>query len=55
MQNRQAYWLLFSANAVSGFAQGITMLAIPWYFSKQLEQPSLFGLIYGTTTLLMIF
>ncbi|MEX1189885.1 MAG: MFS transporter [Bacteroidia bacterium] len=55
MKNRKAYWLLFSANAVSGFAQGITMLAIPWYFSRQLGKPELFGSIYGITTLLMIF
>jgi MFS family permease len=54
MQNRKAYWLLFSANAVSGFAQGITMLAIPWYFSRELGKPGEFGTIYGITTLLMI-
>lgn len=55
VKNKQAYWLLFSANAVSGLAQGVTMLAIPWYFSNQLGKPELFGTIYGFTTLLMIF
>lgn len=55
MKNRRAYRLLFTANAVSGFAQGITMLAIPWYLSTQLGKPELFGLIYGISTILMIF
>jgi MFS family permease len=55
VKNRAAYRLLFTANAVSGFAQGITMLAIPWYFSTQLGKPELFGTIYGLATIFMIF
>ena len=31
------------------------MLAIPWYFSKILGQPELFGLMYATTTFVMLF
>jgi DHA3 family macrolide efflux protein-like MFS transporter len=55
MKNRTAYRLLFTANTISGLAQGITMLAIPWYFSKVLNQPELFGWLYALTTIIMLF
>ena len=31
------------------------MLAIPWYFSKILGKPELFGVMYATTTFVMLF
>lgn len=55
MQNKSALYLLIAANAVSGFAQGISMLAIPWYFSDILNASSTFGIIYGSTTFLTLF
>jgi MFS transporter, DHA3 family, macrolide efflux protein len=55
MGNRKAIGLLLSANIVSGFAQGISMLAIPWYFATIAGQPSLFAMIYAGTTLVSIF
>ncbi len=55
MQNKSALYLLIAANAVSGFAQGISMLAIPWYFSDILDASSTFGIIYGTATFLTLF
>ena len=55
MQNKSALYLLLSANAVSGFAQGISMLAIPWYFSDILDSSSTFGTIYGIATFLTLF
>ncbi len=55
MQNKSALYLLIAANAVSGFAQGISMLAIPWYFSDILNDSSTFGIIYGTATFLTLF
>lgn len=55
MQNKSALYLLIAANAVSGFAQGISMLAIPWYFSDILKSSSTFGFIYGTATFLTLF
>jgi len=55
MQNKSALYLLIAANAVSGFAQGISMLAIPWYFSDILHASSTFGVIYGTATFLTLF
>lgn len=36
MKNIRALFLLFGANLVSGFAQGITMLSIPWYLVNQM-------------------
>lgn len=54
MKNKQALALLFTANSISGFAQGISMLAIPWYFTEIAEKPSLFGKIYAITTLLSL-
>ena len=55
MKNKKALYLLIAANAVSGFAQGISMLAIPWYFSDILNESSTFGAIYGTATFLTLF
>ena len=34
MKNKSALSILFLANAISGFAQGLTMLSIPWYFES---------------------
>lgn len=55
MQNKSALSLLIAANAVSGFAQGISMLAIPWYFSDILDTSSTFGYIYSIATFLTLF
>lgn len=52
--NTRSLFLLFTANAVSGFSQGLTMLAVPWYFAKQ-NQSSTFTLAYGFITLLVLF
>lgn len=45
--------MLFTANAISGFAQGMSMLAIPWYFAKT-QQSGLFTVAYGFITLLIL-
>lgn len=49
MNRRQSLALLFTANGISGFAQGITMLSVPWYFARQ-GMSSDFNLIYGIIT-----
>lgn len=54
MKNRKALILLFTANAISGFAQGLSMLAIPWYFA-QLDISSQFNLLFGMVTCANIF
>ncbi len=55
MQNRSAIVRLFAANTISGLAQGISMLAIPWYFADTLQNIPLFGKIYAITTLISLF
>lgn len=55
MKNKKALTLLFTANAISGFAQGISMLAIPWYFADVLHDSASFGIIYSITTLATLF
>lgn len=46
--------LLFMANTISGIAQGISMLAIPWYFT-QLGQMDRFGLVYIVVNVIALF
>ncbi len=46
MKNSRAIWLLLFANAISGVAQGISMLAIPWYFTGVIHREELFGQVY---------
>jgi len=45
MKNKQAIFLLFAANSISGFAQGISIIAIPWYFNNVLGLPTEFGTV----------
>lgn len=54
MNRRQSLALLFTANGISGFAQGITMLSVPWYFAQQ-NSSSDFNLIYGIITVATVF
>ncbi len=54
MKNRQALILLFTANAISGVAQGISMLAIPWYFARTGDMGR-FALMYVLTNVLSFF
>ncbi len=55
MRNRKALALLLTSNVVSGFAQGISMLSIPWYFSTKGADYSTFGLVYIFITLSTAF
>lgn len=54
MRNKKTLYLLFAANSISGFAQGITMLAIPWYFASIVKNSSLFGTAYSVITIIGI-
>ncbi len=51
MQNKSAITRLFIANSISGFAQGICMIAIPWHFTVVLGLHREFGFFYGIVTL----
>ena len=54
MKNRSAILTLFTANAISGFAQGISMLAIPWKFAL-LGESSRFNVMFFFVTLGAMF
>jgi DHA3 family macrolide efflux protein-like MFS transporter len=54
MKNRKALYYLLGANAVSGFAQGISMIAIPWYFINVLSESTFYGIIYAIITMLTL-
>lgn len=52
--NKRAIILLFIANAISGMAQGMSMIAIPWFFAQKDALP-FFGLIYILTNICSLF
>lgn len=52
--NRSAIILLFLANAISGMAQGMSMIAIPWYFAQKGALP-FFGSVYIVSNILSLF
>jgi MFS transporter, DHA3 family, macrolide efflux protein len=55
MKNKKAIGLLFAANIVSGFAQGISMIAIPWYFADILDMGESYAKGYALLTFLSLF
>ncbi len=55
MKNKQAITLLFLANIISGLAQGISMVAIPWYFVKVVEEADFFATAYIVITFSTLF
>jgi DHA3 family macrolide efflux protein-like MFS transporter len=50
MKNKRAIILLLLANSISGVAQGISMLAIPWYFITLVHEEALFTKVYFLVT-----
>jgi DHA3 family macrolide efflux protein-like MFS transporter len=50
LKNSRAIFLLLLANSISGVAQGISMLAIPWYFTAVIHRETLFGWVYLAIT-----
>jgi MFS transporter, DHA3 family, macrolide efflux protein len=55
LKNKRALTVLFIANAVSSFSQGITMIAIPWYFDNTLHQAPLFLISFAVINLGVLF
>ena len=55
MKNKQTVFLLFLSNIISGIAQGISMIAIPWYFVKIVSRPEVFANSYLLITFLTLF
>jgi len=55
MKNKQAILLLFLSNIISGLAQGISMIAIPWYFIEIVDMPEFFAVSYLLITFSTLF
>ena len=55
MKNKKAIGLLFAANIISGFAQGISMIAIPWYFADILGMGGTYAKAYAILTFVSLF
>ncbi|MEO0468334.1 MAG: MFS transporter [Bacteroidota bacterium] len=55
MKHLRTLFFLFTANTISGFAQGITMLAIPWYIIQTEDGKFLNASMVAVVTLLSLF
>jgi DHA3 family macrolide efflux protein-like MFS transporter len=55
LQNKKAIRTLIAANTVSHFAQGVSMMAIPWYFVNHLDAKEAYNLIFVSVTVLTFF
>ncbi len=55
LKNKRAIGLLFAANSISGFAQGISMIAIPWHYTNVLGLPQVFAQIMLLVSVISIF
>tara|TARA_B100000900_G_scaffold20429_1_gene15880 strand:+ start:2918 stop:4165 length:1248 start_codon:yes stop_codon:yes gene_type:complete len=55
LKNNTKLLLLFSSHIISGLSSGISMIAIPWYFTNNLNLNSLFSVIFGSVTLVGLF
>ena len=53
--NNQRLVLLFLSHVISGVSSGISMIAIPWYFTNNLNLNSTFSIIFGIVTFLGLF
>ena len=54
-KNKYHILLLLLAVIPSGLAQGLTIISIPWYFTKDINQSSTFALWYGILTFIGFF
>jgi DHA3 family macrolide efflux protein-like MFS transporter len=55
VKNKSAIFLLLTANMISGFTQGLNMIAIPWYFIHIVGEESLYGILFSGITFVTIF
>merc|ERR1712166_882456 len=55
MKNKKAIYLLFLSNIISGLAQGISMIAIPWDFIEIVEASDFFVYSYIIITIGTLF
>jgi MFS family permease len=55
VKNKRSIFRLLTANMISGFTQGLNMIAIPWYFINIAGAGSIFGIIFSVITFITIF
>ena len=55
MKNSKALWWVVVINTLYNLMQGISALAIPWFFIKTKDMSSQWGLIYLSITILTLF
>lgn len=55
MKNKAAIYRLLGANLISGFTQGLNMIAIPWYFIDIVKKGSVYGILFATLTFIALF
>ena len=55
LKNNTRLLLLFLAHIISGISSGVSMIAIPWYFTNNLNLNSTFSVIFGSVTLIGLF
>ena len=53
--NYQSITLLLISIITAGLAQGLTIIAIPWHFTDQLNLSSRFSLLYAIITFIGLF
>ena len=53
--NNRRLLLLFLSHIISGISSGISMIAIPWYFTNTLNSNSMFSFLFGVVTFLGLF
>ncbi len=53
--NNRRLLLLFLSHIISGISSGISMIAIPWYFTDKLDLNPTFSLLFGMVTFLGLF
>ena len=53
--NYQSIILLLTSIITAGLAQGLTIIAIPWHFTDQLNLSSRFSLLYAIITFIGLF
>ena len=54
-KNKKILTILLLSIIPCGLAQGITIIAIPWYFTENLNNSSMFSLWYGVLTFIGLF
>jgi len=55
LENKAAIYRLLGANLISGFTQGLNMIAIPWYFIDIIKKGGVYGILFAAVTFIALF